>query len=84
MIIEIIKIKSILIKHNALDSFIHNSGAPEKEKRAMTNHFGWYCTSQGEYFWHQINCELRDINLHNFPFSTADLKTPIKVKTIKE
>ena len=84
MIIEIIKIKSILIKHNALYSFIHNSGAPEKEKRAMTHHFGWYYTSQGEDFWYQINCELRDINLHNFPFSTADLKTPIKVKTIKE
>lgn len=84
MTIEIIKIKSILIKHNALDSFIRNSGAPEKEKRAMTYHFGWYHTTQGEDFWYQINCELREIGLHNFPFSTADLKTPIKVKTIKE
>lgn len=84
MIIKIIKIKSILIKHDALYSFIHNSGAHEKEKRVMTYHFGWCDTSQGEDFWYQINCELRNINLHNFPFSTADLKTPIKVKTIKE
>lgn len=84
MTIEIIKIKSILIKHNALCSFIRNSNASEKEKRAMTHHFSWYPTTQGEDFWYQINCELKDINLHNFPFSTADLKTPIKVKTIKE
>lgn len=41
MIIEITKIKSILIKHNALDSFIHNSGAPEKEKEQ------WRITSAG-------------------------------------
>ena len=84
MTTEIIKIKSILIKHNALDSFIRNSKAPEKEKRAMTHHFNWYCTSQGEDFWYQINCELKGINLRYFPFSTADLKIPIKVKTIKE
>lgn len=84
MATEIIKIKSILTRHNALDSFINNSHAPEKEQRAMTYHFGWYYTPQGEDFWYQINCELKGINLHNFPFSTADLKTPTKVKTIKE
>ena len=84
MLAKILKIKHILTKHNALNSFIINSNAHIGEKRAMHHHFSWYYTSQGEDFWYEINCELRTLNLHNFQFSKEDLKRPIKIKTLKE
>ena len=84
MAIGILKIKYILTQYNALDSFISNSKASEQEKRAMTNHFTWRTTPQGDDFWLEIARVLKALNLQNFPFSKEDLKTPIKIKTIKE
>lgn len=75
---KISEIKRILIKHNALTSFISNAGSTNSHKGifASRGFFVWSDSPQRQNYWLTISNELEGLGLYDIEFTVAELFDP--------
>ena len=75
---KILEINRILIKHNALTSFISNAGITNSHKGVFSSRdfFAWSSSPQGHSYWLTISNELRSLGLYHIEFTIAELFDP--------